>query len=127
MRLAVASQNFLTVTPHADKTRRFVVYAVEPFQEPVEVDRLDLPKEMTLQKFHGDHGHPLYAVDVLIAGSFGEGFGRRMAKHGVIARCTKESDPGKAVGEFLASQVGMLQQSLELGRRWPRENSLSAP
>lgn len=127
MRLAVASQDFRTVTPHAGKTRRFVVYAVEPFQEPVEVDRLDLPKEMTLHEFHGDHGHPLYTVDVVIAGLFGEGFKRRMARHGIIAECTEESDPAKAVKDFLASPVGKLEQSLELGRCWPGASSHTAP
>lgn len=127
MRLAVASQDFRTVTPHAGTTRRFVVYAVEPFEEPVEVDRLDLPEEMTLREFHGDHGHPLYAVDVLIAGSFGQGFKRRMAKHGIIAVCSEESDPFKAAKEFLVSPVGTLKQSLELGRCWPDVDPRSSP
>jgi predicted Fe-Mo cluster-binding NifX family protein len=127
MRLAVASQDFRTVTPHAGKTRRFVVYAVEPFQEPVEVDRLDLPKEMTLHEFHGDHGHPLYTVDVVIAASFGEGFKRRMAKHASIAERTEKSDRVVAVKDFLASPVGRLEQSLEMGRCWPGVDLRSSP
>ncbi|HKJ77206.1 MAG TPA: nitrogen fixation protein, partial [Gammaproteobacteria bacterium] len=43
MEIAITSQNFRTVTGHAGKTRRFLVYEAGPGQEPVEVDRLDLP------------------------------------------------------------------------------------
>lgn len=127
MRLAVANQDSRVVTHHAGTTRRFVVYAVEPFEQPVEVDRLDLPEGMTLREFHGHHGHPLYAADVLIAGSLGQGFKQRMAKHGIIAVCTEESDPVKAARKFLLSPVGMLKQSLELGRCWPGVEPRSSP
>ena len=116
MRIAVTSQNFRTITPHAGRARRFLVYQVEPDQEPVEAERLDLPKEMALHEFHGDGPHPIHAVDVLIAGSFGEGFERRMAKRGIVAVMTEESDPVKAVKDFLAGTVGKLKQSLERGR-----------
>lgn len=115
MKIAVTSQNFRTITPHAGKTRRFLVYEAAPDADPVEVDRLDLPKEMSLHEYHGDGPHPLYAVDVVIAGSFGEGFDRRMRKHGVVAVATKESDPVQAVRDFLAGPVGMLKQSVERG------------
>jgi len=115
MKIAVTSQNYRTITPHAGKTRRFLVYEAAPDQEPIEVDRLDLPKEMSLHEFHGDETHPLYAVDVVIAGSFGVGFSRRMAKHGVLAVATKESDPVTAVENFLAGPVGLLKQSVERG------------
>ncbi len=115
MKIAVTSQNYRTITPHAGKTRRFLVYEAVPGQEPVEVERLDLPKEMSLHDFHGEGPHPLYAVDVVIAGSFGEGFERRMAKHGIVAVKTGESDPVKAVKDFLAGPVEMLKQSREIG------------
>jgi predicted Fe-Mo cluster-binding NifX family protein len=102
MKIAVTSQNFRTITPHAGRTRRFLVYEAEPGAAPVEVDRLDLPKEMAFHDFHGDGTHPLDSVDVVIAGSFGEGFGRRMEGRGILAVATEESDPVKAVEAFLA-------------------------
>ena len=40
MRIAVTSQNLRTITGHAGKTRRFIVFEAEPGREPVEVDRL---------------------------------------------------------------------------------------
>jgi len=102
MKIAVTSQNFRTVTPHAGRTRRFLVYRAEPAAEPVEIDRLDLPKEMAMHEFHQDGPHPLDTVDVVIAGSFGDGFARRMAKRGIKAATTDKTDPLAAVRDFLA-------------------------
>ena len=85
MKIAVTSQNFRTITPHAGRTRRFLVYEAAEGGEPVEVDRLDLPKELSMHEFHADSPHSLDAVDVIIAGSFGEGFATRMAARGIVA------------------------------------------
>ena len=101
MKIAVTSQNFRTITPHAGRTRRFLVYAVEG-GDPVEVDRLDLPKELSMHEFHADSPHPLDAVDVIIAGSFGEGFATRMAKRGIVGVATDLTDPVEAVKQYLA-------------------------
>ncbi len=89
------------------------MYEAAPDKEPVEVDRLNLPRDMALHEFHGDGPHPLYAVDVVIAGSFGHGFSRRMAKQGIVAVMTKESDPVQAVKDFLGSPGGTLKQNVE--------------
>ena len=102
MKIAVTSQNFRTVTPHAGKTRRFLVYEAAEGGEPIEVDRLDLPKELSMHEFHGGSPHPLDAVDVIIAGSFGEGFATRMAARGIVAVATDLTDPVEAVKEYLA-------------------------
>jgi hypothetical protein len=68
----------------------------------VEIDRLDLPKEMAMHEFHQDGPHPLDTVDVVIAGSFGDGFARRMARRGIRAVTTEKADPKEAVRDFLA-------------------------
>lgn len=102
MKIAVTSQNFRTVTPHAGRTRRFLVYRAELAVEPVEIDRLDLPKEMAMHEFHQNGPHPLDTVDVVIAGSFGDGFARRMARRGIRAVTTEKVDPLEAVRDFLA-------------------------
>lgn len=102
MKIAVTSQNFRTVTAHAGRTRRFLVYLTKPGGDPVEIDRLDMPKDMAMHEFHRERAHPLDAVDVVIAGSFGEGFARRMAKRGIRAVTTDRTDPLDAVRDFLA-------------------------
>lgn len=96
MRIAVASQNFRTVTSHAGKTRRFLVFEVEAGKPAVEVGRLDLPKEMSVHAFNGEGRHPLEEMDGLIAGSMGPGFIRRMAAWHVQAAATEVEDPAEA-------------------------------
>ncbi|MBU6298688.1 MAG: nitrogen fixation protein [Alphaproteobacteria bacterium] len=104
MKFAVASQNFRTVTPHAGKTRRFLLLDAAPGGEPVETGRLDLPKEMCMHEFRGAT-HPLYDVQVVIAGSAGPGFIARLKERGVTAVATEETDPRKAVTDYLAGTL----------------------
>ncbi|RAI33151.1 NifB/NifX family molybdenum-iron cluster-binding protein [Rhodoplanes serenus] len=105
MRIAVASQNFRTVTGHAGRTRRFLVFEAEQGVAPREVDRLDLPKELAMHEFHGSGPHPLDVVQALIAGSAGPGFIRRMAGRGITAVATSETDPVAAVTHLLAGTL----------------------
>lgn len=93
--IAVGSQNFRTVTSHAGKTRRFLVYRVQDDGEVREVERIDLPLGHALHDHHGDD-HPLYQVDVVVTGGCGEGFVRRMSAHGVRVVATAEPDPQTA-------------------------------
>lgn len=105
MLIAVASQNFRTVTGHAGKTRRFLVFDAAPCRPPQEVDRLDLPKEMSIHEFKEDGAHPLDKVSVVIAGSAGPGFLNRMAARGVVAITTSETDPVTAIKNYLAGSL----------------------
>jgi predicted Fe-Mo cluster-binding NifX family protein len=102
MKIGVTSQNFRTITGHAGRTRRFLVYEWSG-AEIRELDRLDLPKEMAMHEFRGD-SHPLAELDVLITGGAGQGFVRRMAAQGVRVVATAETDPMKAVSELVAGR-----------------------
>ena len=98
MRVAVTSQNFKSITGHAGKSRRFIVYEVADGQAPAEVDRLDLPKDMSLHDYHGPD-HPLFglALDAILTASAGQGFRNRMAQHGIQVVATAETDIGAAL------------------------------
>lgn len=114
MRIAVASQNFRTVTPHAGKTRRWLVYEAGPGVEPVEVERLDLSKEMALHDWQeGGAPHPLFAMDAMLVGTCGGGFIRRMARNGVRAAVATDEDPVAAVRAFLASGAATAPLALD--------------
>ena len=63
MLIAIASQNFRTITPHAGKTRRFMIFDAQPGQTPHEVDRLDLDKDQSIHEFNEAAPHPLDAVE----------------------------------------------------------------
>jgi predicted Fe-Mo cluster-binding NifX family protein len=93
MKIAVTSQNFRTITQHAGKTRRFLVFEADPTTgQARELARLDLPKEMSMHEFRGDD-HPIFEMDVLITASSGQGFIQRMAKVGVKVLVTSEEIP----------------------------------
>lgn len=95
-KVAVTSQNFRTITGHAGKSRRFLVYSKSNSEQWEEIDRFDLPKEMSMHEFKGEK-HPLDDLDVIITGSCGAGFVRRMQSRGVEVYATSETDPVKAV------------------------------
>jgi len=105
MRIAVSSQNFRSITSHAGKSRRFIVYEVTPGQEPVEVERLDLPKGMSLHDHHGDD-HPLFGLglDTILTGGAGAGFIQRMAHQGIKVLTTGETDVNTALRAIAAGQ-----------------------
>jgi predicted Fe-Mo cluster-binding NifX family protein len=97
MKIAVTSQNFRTITQHAGKTRRFLIFEQAPTSSDAkEIARLDLPKEMSIHEFHGEN-HPIFEMDYLITGSCGQGFAKRLASAGVTVLITGEEDPLTAV------------------------------
>ncbi len=104
MRVAITSQNFRTITGHAGKTRRFLVFESDTGNEPVEVERIDLPKELSFHEFSGMGDHPLDSCDVVITQSCGPGFTRRLASRGIHVLVTSESDPLKAARAALCGE-----------------------
>ena len=96
MKIAVTSQNFRTITGHAGKTRRFLVYEAEG-AEIREVRRLDLPKQQSFHELAGDAAHPIDGVAVLITASCGDHFVARLARRGIRVLATRETDPETAV------------------------------
>ncbi len=103
MRIGITSQNFRTITGHAGRTRRFLVYEGEPGGEPREAERLDLPKEMAMHEFRGDD-HPLFRLDLLVTAGCGPGFIRRLGAHGVQVVVTGEEDPLTAARKILRGE-----------------------
>ncbi|MCM8855826.1 MAG: nitrogen fixation protein [Candidatus Thiodiazotropha sp.] len=95
MKIAVTSQNFRTITPHAGKCRRFLIFQQDSTGKVIEIDRWDLPKELSMHEFSGVQ-HPLFSVDVLITAGAGQGFINRMAQQAVNVMVTGEADPYKA-------------------------------
>jgi predicted Fe-Mo cluster-binding NifX family protein len=105
MKIGVSSQNFKTITGHAGKGRRFIVYDVAGDGTVTEEDRLDLPKTMSIHETLESSPHPLDELDVLITGSAGDGFLRKMHDRGVEVVMTSASDPLLAVMSFAAGEV----------------------
>jgi predicted Fe-Mo cluster-binding NifX family protein len=104
MKIAVASQDFETVSQHAGKTSRFILFDAVPGGVPLETGKLDLPEEMTMHAFAGGK-HPLDSVDVLIAASAGPGFIAKMEERGVKVVTTTQSEPQKAAAAYAAGTL----------------------
>ena len=100
MKIAVTSQNFRTITPHAGKCRRFLILGRDDQGTLVELDRLDLPKAMAMHEFKGLQ-HPLFEFDVLLTASAGQGFIRRLQQEQVQVICTSATDPYRAAADYL--------------------------
>jgi len=96
MRIGVTSQNFKTITGHAGKSRRFIIFESDDKGEVVETDRLDLPKSMSIHETLPSSPHPLDELDVLVSQSGGGGFQRKMQTRGVQLVLTSASDPLEA-------------------------------
>ena len=105
MRIVVTSQNFNTITGHAGRARRFLVFDADGVVPPKEVERLDLDANMTIHGFDHRAQHPLDSMDVMITGGAGEGFIRQMEARGVQVVATSESDPRLAMEAFFAGRV----------------------
>ncbi|MCF7989239.1 MAG: nitrogen fixation protein [Thiohalocapsa sp.] len=105
MRVAVTSQNFRSITGHAGKSRRFVIFEWQEGSKPAEIERLDLPKDMSLHEYHGED-HPLYrlSLDAIITGGAGEHFVQRMARQGIAVLATGETDIAAAVDAVAAGR-----------------------
>ena len=121
MRIGVTSQNFRTITGHAGKTRRFLIFEQDVTGTVREVERLNLPLEMSLHEFRGDDhqgwggpqrgmmpeggDHPLFALDAIITESCGGGFVQRLGRHGVRVIATSASDPLTAATALASGQA----------------------
>jgi predicted Fe-Mo cluster-binding NifX family protein len=103
MKIAVTSQNFKTITGHAGKARRFILFAADTEGKFTEFERLDLPKHMSMHEFSGE-AHPLDQVELLITAGCGAGFVRKMAIRGVDVIQTAETNPFEAVKRLASGQ-----------------------
>lgn len=102
MRIGVTSQNFRTITAHAGRARRFMIYEDFPDGQIQRTGMLDLPVEMSIHEFPRGAEHPIDGLDVLITGSCGDGFIRKLSARGIRVIVTSETDPETAVSAVLS-------------------------
>lgn len=103
MKVGISSQNFRTITGHAGKARRFIIYHLQSDEEPVEINRIELPIDMSMHEWSGEGTHPLLELDHLITAGCGEGFVRKMSSRGISVHVTEEKKPIKAAKQLLKS------------------------
>lgn len=107
MKIAVASQNRRTITEHAGKCRKFWIYETEQ-DKIVRKELLELPREQSFHDSSPHSPHPLNGIQVLIAGSMGQGLSHRLAHKGIVGIVTPETDPDRAVTAYLDGSLAVL-------------------
>jgi predicted Fe-Mo cluster-binding NifX family protein len=108
MKIAVPTRDRTHVAGHAGKARSWLVYDLaglrsgDPLPAPVAVD---LAADEVFHHFADDRPHPLDGVEIVVAGSAGDGFVRHMKKRGAEVVLTGESEAATAVAKLVAGEM----------------------
>ena len=106
MKIAVAITNDAAkVSGHAGRARHWLVYDAEAPDAVAAPSRMDLDSEMVFHHLKEGAPHPLDGIEVIIALSAGEGFLKHMEKRGIHVALTAETDPAKAVNDYLTQSL----------------------
>lgn len=105
MKIAVASSDFTKVSGHAGRARKWLLFQVAEDGAISPPSTLELEADMVFHYVEDDRPHPLDQFNAVLALSAGEGFLKHMEKRGVDAVLTAESDPAKAVADYLAKTL----------------------
>ncbi len=103
MKIAIATKDYTHVSGHAGQARHWLLYDSDASSP--EAQRIQLEKSQVFHHWDEEGPHPLDGVTVIVAGSAGDGFRRRMAKRGVDVLLTSEKDAERAFSAVLAGDV----------------------
>jgi predicted Fe-Mo cluster-binding NifX family protein len=108
MKIAVPTKDWITICGHAGQTPRWLVYDLKdqragaPLPSP---SRIELVKEQLPHYFKDDGPHPLDGVEIILAGSAGDGYIRHMKKRGADVLLTGETDPAAAIDHLIKGEA----------------------
>ncbi len=108
MKVAIPTKDWSEVSGHAGQARNWLLYDLsahapeKPLPAP---QRITLTKEQTPHHFKDDGPHPLDGVEIVVAGSAGEGFVRHMKKRGADVLLTGETDPTAALARLISGEA----------------------
>jgi predicted Fe-Mo cluster-binding NifX family protein len=108
MKIAVPTKDWISISGHAGKAQCWLVYdlseqrAGDPLPQP---SRVELAKQQLFHYFKDDGPHPLDGIEIVLAGSAGDGFVRHMKTRGADVLLTGESDPATALSNLIAGEA----------------------
>jgi predicted Fe-Mo cluster-binding NifX family protein len=108
MKIGVATKDFELVAGHAGKAQTWLIYDLadmKPGDLLPQPSRAKLAKEQLFHYFQDDGPHPLDGLEIVIAGSAGDGFIRHMKKRGAEVLLTGETDPATALARIIAGET----------------------
>jgi len=104
MKIAIASQDKQTITPHAGRCQNFWIYDIDQ-TAVLGKSFLELPKEQSFHNSSPHAPHPLDEVQVLIAGGMGRELVGRLARKEIEGIVTQEINPDQAVSAYLEGSL----------------------
>jgi hypothetical protein len=108
MKIAFPTKDWATVSGHAGQAMCWLVYDLadqhdgQGLPQPA---RIELTKEQLPHYFKDDGPHPLDGVELIVAGSAGDGFVRHMKKRGSDVLLTGETDPAAAIAHIVKGET----------------------
>ena len=108
MKIAIATKDWLSISGHAGQARCWLVYdfgQTPPAGSLPQPQCVELAKNQVMHHCEDDGPHPLDGVDIMVAGSAGDGFVRHMKKRGAEVLLTGETDPAAALTRILAGEA----------------------
>jgi predicted Fe-Mo cluster-binding NifX family protein len=106
MKIALAvDSSFSRISGHAGRARNWLVFDAIDGSSVGAPQRLKVASDQVFHHHEDGQPHPLDGIEVLIANSAGEGFVAKMTGRGVDVRLTAETDPAKAVADYLSERL----------------------
>lgn len=106
MKIAIpTADDYAAVSGHAGQARHWLVWDCHPGKSVPEPERVTLDKAQVMHHFKDDGPHPLDGVEIVIAGSAGDGFFRHMKQRGADVLLTAETEPAAALAKILAGEA----------------------
>ena len=108
MKIGVATRDWVAVSGHAGQARCWLLYDLasyrpgEPLPPPA---RIELTKEQLFHHFEDNGPHPLDGIEIVVAGSAGDGFIRHLRKRGAEVLLTGETDPATALTRIASGET----------------------
>lgn len=109
MKIAIPIQSHksgpATVSGHAGQAREWRVYDCTPGRPLPVAQPVTLTPDDVLHHFDDSGPHPLDGVDLVVAGSAGDGFIRHMHRRGAQVLLTGEAMPEAALRQILVGEA----------------------
>ena len=108
MKIAIATKDYAAVSGHAGQARHWLLYDLSGHRPEAPLPaprRIELEGDQLLHYFKDDGPHPLDGIDIVVAGSAGDGFIRHMRKRGADVLLTGEKDPAAAIAAILTGDT----------------------
>jgi predicted Fe-Mo cluster-binding NifX family protein len=109
MKIALSFQNGHSLSGHAGRCTRFLVYNIEE-NKILSKELVEIESEMTFHSIFHDGTYtfsenPLHDMDMIISNSMGLGFVQKMKSNGIKALQTDEQNPDLLIEKYMKGEL----------------------